>query len=226
MLIIGAFSIMGIAQNIHIDHVITVVDDLDKSVESWQQKGFTVKPGRLHANGLKNAHIKFKNGSSLELMSISEEPRDAIARNYQKLLKEGGEGIVFIALTGISTDSMELILSQNNIPHETIKGKAWNYITFPDMTGLAHFFFIESFIKVKDTPTTLTHPNQSTGINEVIVEGDKRLIQFLTLIGLKPSPNQQVLQPFQTSTGKIIIIPQKNPSKRPRISSVSFTKND
>ena len=83
----ASLTFTGLGQDIRIDHVIAVVADLDSTVIAFEELGFTVKKGRLHDNGLLNAHIKFKNNTSFELMSIKGEPTRELAREYTELLK-------------------------------------------------------------------------------------------------------------------------------------------
>ena len=47
------------AEQLRIDHAIIAVLDLEDAVATYREMGFTIKPGRLHKNGLLNSHIKF-----------------------------------------------------------------------------------------------------------------------------------------------------------------------
>jgi catechol 2,3-dioxygenase-like lactoylglutathione lyase family enzyme len=80
-----------------LDHVVLVVRDLDRAAAPFQKHGFRLKEGRLHANNLLNRHIKFRDGSSLELMTVRGSPGDAMARDYADLAASG-EGGVYVAL--------------------------------------------------------------------------------------------------------------------------------
>jgi len=222
------FSYKSNCQQIKIDHVICVVKDLDKSTSLYKKAGFKVKNGRLHKNGLINAHIKFNNHSSFELMSLRGKAGDAIAKNYEKLLKDG-EGGVFLAITGINTNKMIQILSDKNIPHKVIRMKPWSYITFPDSSSLAHFFFIDYHINVIDKPEILIHKNKANKIKDVFVEGNQNVITFLKALGLKNheetyDSERGTLTQFKTETGNIWVFLVTNSKKRPRIQSISFTK--
>ncbi|NJO88447.1 MAG: hypothetical protein HC831_05355 [Chloroflexia bacterium] len=67
-----AFTIsakVAFAQQVKIDHVICIVKDIEKAIKYYENIGFTVKKGRLHKNGLINAHIKFKNQSYVSVES-------------------------------------------------------------------------------------------------------------------------------------------------------------
>ena len=47
---------------------------------AYQRLGFSLKPGRFHAHGLRNNHIKFEDGSGLELISPPGHPTDDLTR--------------------------------------------------------------------------------------------------------------------------------------------------
>ena len=221
---------MGLGQNIRIDHVITVVTDLDSAVKAYEELGFTIKQGRFHDNGLINAHIKFKNNTSYELMSIKGEPTDEIARKYADLLKHG-KGGVFLALSGIETAEMERRLNELDIEYNTLPGKNWNYITFPQNSSLAHIFFIDYHFKTNDSKEVLTHNNFTKGIETVWLEGDEKTKHLLESLGLRPVRIRSDIklgagQGYRVVDGNIIILPRKNPDQRPRIKAVSFSKED
>jgi hypothetical protein len=147
ILLLGAVTVN--AQDIYIDHVITVVNDLDSAVKLYEKEGFTVKPGKLHENGLINAHIKFKNNSSLELMSLKGKATDELSKTYHKLLQEK-EGGVYIALTGIKTGKLMNLLESKGYKFEVTTNKAWNYITIRIVNFLLlSFLLIINFHSVK-----------------------------------------------------------------------------
>ena len=58
-----------------LDHVIIAVRDLDAASAGFVRHGFRLKPGRLHANGLLNRHIKFRDGTEQNFLSpITTKP--------------------------------------------------------------------------------------------------------------------------------------------------------
>lgn len=226
LLILPLFLPPSHGQNIRIDHVISVVRDLDKATAEHIAMGFTLKPGRLHQNGLLNAHIKFRNGTSYELMSVQGNAKDKMARTYLQLMQEK-EGGVYIALTGMATKEMDSLLSKAGIEHKVILGKAWNYITFPPTSGLAHFFFIENHLKMKDEEKYLEHKNGAIAMDRVGVEGNDEVLKFLTTLGLNITADTgavEKMRTFSTSTGDIVVVPIERRGKRPRIKRLSFRK--
>ena len=142
---------------------------------------------------------------------------------------EEGEGGVYVALSGISTDSMETILSKLNLDYDVKKGKAWTYITFPEQSSLAHFFFIDYHFEWQDPTQLLTHQNEVAEIIEIHVEGNAHLIQFFKGIGLETFDEHEDsirTTSFSTSTGKIVVTPKQKVDSRPRIRGISFGKGN
>ncbi|WP_416866402.1 MAG: VOC family protein [Imperialibacter sp.] len=218
------------SQGIKIDHVVTVVADLDQATSRYTQLGFTVKQGRLHANGLINAHVKFGNKTSLELMSVRGEPTDRMARDYQTLL-QAGEGGVYLAVSGVRTEEMEQMLSGLKIAFETSKGRSWDYITFPQEPELAHFFFIAYHGTMNDPGEITTHKNESDRITAIYIKGSERVSYFLKGIGLQSAGRKKdelfgSAEKFFTASGDIIVVPKNESAKRPRLKAVSFGSSD
>jgi hypothetical protein len=210
--------------------MITVVVDLDSAVIAFEDLGFTVKKGRLHDNGLLNAHIKFNNNTSFELMSIKGEPTDELAKEYTELLKSG-EGGVFLAVTGISIEALANKLKDLGIDYNIIPGKSWDYLTFTTKSGLAHIFFIDYHIKTIDSREIMTHENSVKGIEVVWIEGDEKVKRLLESLGLKPVRIKSDItfgggQDYFAGSGSIIVLPRNNPNQRPRIKGVSFGRED
>ena len=219
----------GECQKIFLDHVISVVPDIEIAEQELQDQGFRIKKGTLHTSGLINAHVKFDNGSSFELMSLQGVPQDEMAKEYKALLEEG-EGGVFLSLSGVNCDSMSFVLKKLGIDHEYLSQNSWNYITFPANSGLEHIFFIEYKILIDDPEEIFAHQNGIQGIQKVYVQGDQELIKFLGTIGMRSLRiihNTEWGQgvEFPTPTGSLIVIPAEQ-GKRPRIRSVVFSGED
>ena len=219
----------GVGQNITLDHVISIVPDIEIAKQKLQDQGFTIKTGTLHGNGLMNAHVKFDNGSSFELMSLIGEPNDQMAKDYESLLEEG-EGGVFLALSGIKCDSMSNVLRKSGVDHHYQLRKSWDYITFPANSGMEHIFFIEYKILMEDPEEITTHKNGIHSIEQVYVQGDQELIKFLGSIGMRSLRlihNTEWGQgvEFPTTSGSIIVIPTEK-GRRPRIKSILFNGKD
>jgi len=53
-----------------LDHIVVAVKDLEAAAERYRGFGFTLKPGRPHANGIRNLHVKFPDGTEIELLTV------------------------------------------------------------------------------------------------------------------------------------------------------------
>jgi catechol 2,3-dioxygenase-like lactoylglutathione lyase family enzyme len=80
---------------IGLDHIPIAVNDLEKAAERYRALGFALKPGRPHANGIRNQHVKFPDGTELELITAAEA-RDALTTKYRNYLAKG-DGPAFLA---------------------------------------------------------------------------------------------------------------------------------
>lgn len=207
----------GLGQ-IRIDHVVSVVADLDDTQKELTARGFRIKKGRLHENGLLNAHIKFSNHSSFELMTVKGNPGDAIAKEYQTLM-EMAEGGVYLALTGHNHDSLKVLLTNLAVPYIETSGKSWSYLSFPKDSYLAHLFFISYHFDVDALKDPTDHPNKLTRIHSVELEGSEALYQFFENIGLDPDKKAST---FHTATGNIILIDPSKLNSRPRLRRITF----
>ena len=116
---------------IGLDHVPIAVDDLDALAERLTAGfGFLTKPGRPHDNGLENVHIKFEDGSGLELMTVGR-PGDALAERYASLIADGGGG-AYLALSGVSADEVQQrlkdVIGNDDIEFEVIDAERYVYL--------------------------------------------------------------------------------------------------
>jgi catechol 2,3-dioxygenase-like lactoylglutathione lyase family enzyme len=78
-----------------LDHVPIAVRDLEAAARTYQRLGFVLKPGRPHANGIRNLHAKFSDGTELELITASKATDD-LTRTYVRHLRHG-DGPAFLA---------------------------------------------------------------------------------------------------------------------------------
>src|SRR5262245_3274208 len=79
-----------------LDHVPVAVADLEAASARYRALGFTLKPGTPHANGIRNVHAKFADGTEIELIT-APEARDKLTTTYRRHL-EAGDGPAFVAV--------------------------------------------------------------------------------------------------------------------------------
>jgi catechol 2,3-dioxygenase-like lactoylglutathione lyase family enzyme len=81
---------------IGLDHVPIAVNDLARAAEDYKALGFALKPGRPHEDGIENQHVKFTDGTELELIA-APEARDTLTATYRRHLANG-DGPAFMGL--------------------------------------------------------------------------------------------------------------------------------
>lgn len=79
-----------------VDHTPVVVGDFEKAQADFQRLGFAIKPGRVHEDGIRNAHVKFPDGTEIELITAPQAV-DALTAEYRARLVSG-EGPVYFGL--------------------------------------------------------------------------------------------------------------------------------
>ena len=97
--IVLAGAALGIAQGPAVqglDHIPIAVNDLAAAADRYRALGFSLKPGRPHENGITNQHVKFRDGTELELIT-APAARDALTTTYRRHLA-AGDGPAFLAL--------------------------------------------------------------------------------------------------------------------------------
>lgn len=215
---------MPYAQQVKIDHVVWAVPNLDSAVNHYLNEGYTIKPGRLHSNGLLNAHIKFANGTSVELMTVAGEPKDEEALEYQQIINNGGGG-AFLALCGIDFSELKECLNELQYEYILAEAKLWSYISFPPNSGLEHLFFIHSENIYIDPTKITTHKNGSRHINKVFIEGTEKAIRLFDKLGLSTQRTSDGPTEFITSTGNICLLKKSTLKERPKITKVELGGN-
>lgn len=143
-----------------LDHIPVVVKDLEQSQADFKALGFVLKPGRPHANGLRNAHVKFPDGTELELITASSAS-DALSSDYLAWLKEG-DGPAFLGLYAPGR-------------------KPSDFATFTD-PSLKRVFFSGRQHSPTDRPEHFAHPNTAFALSGVWLAGadaERRLLPRL-----------------------------------------------
>jgi hypothetical protein len=213
------------AQELRLDHVIQLCPDLPDCIDEYTDLNFHIKEGTLHENGLRNAHIKFPNSSSMEFITLEGPPSDLISKRYDQLLRNQTIG-AYLALTGLQIPKIQSELNKLNIEFETSSGKLWSYILFDETSELAHIFFIVYHLDVPSAAEVSKHRNRFDHIESVTMESTPVVIKLLTGLGLKAeriAPNKYSLA---THTGSIILNELRSLQERPKIQEVVLAKSN
>ncbi len=163
------------------DHIPIAVENLERSTDLFKKLGFTLKQGRFHSNGIRNQHIKFSNGTELELIT-SHNRNDALSTEYENFISEG-EGPAFV---GLFTDDFEALnnqLQKNNIKYE-LEGKM---LTFPIYNELHSLFFGTRSPSPTDKPEYFIHRNTAFSLvgTWIASENENKWITFLSALNIK-----------------------------------------
>jgi hypothetical protein len=136
-----------------INHTPIVVRDLEKAQADFRAMGFTIKPGRLHPDGILNAHVKFADGSELELITAPKAVDDLTSEYRSKL--EAGDGPVYYGLDAPDPASLLRKLRAAGMPLKDDGG----LLTFPLGHPLHAIFFGVRAPAPTDRPEHFVHAN-------------------------------------------------------------------
>ncbi len=150
-----------------LDHVPIAVRSLDSATATYGSLGFTIKPGRLHPNSILNAFMTFRNGTSLELITASEDG-DSLAAWYRAFSRVR-EGAAFVSLRTVEMESVIAALDSGGVGLVDSDGEttAFRTVALDAPEPFRRIFFIEYRAPTIETDSFLTHANTSTGIDAV-----------------------------------------------------------
>jgi hypothetical protein len=206
-----------------LDHVVLVVKDLDAASAGFRARGFRLKPGRLHPNNLLNRHIKFGDGSSLELMMVQGAPRDAMARDYADLVARA-EGGVYVALRVQDLNAaMKAADDVGLSPRESASG-SWRFLSFPSTSPAAALFFSTGGASVQDPDSLLDHAPRVEGLAEVWLEGGSEVVELLESLGAQRcgrvrAADGRTGERLALGRGRLVVLPREA-TARPRVAGV------
>jgi catechol 2,3-dioxygenase-like lactoylglutathione lyase family enzyme len=205
-----------------LDHVVLVVRDLDRAAATFRAHGFRLKQGRLHGNNLLNRHVKFRDGTSLELMSIQGEPRDAMAQDYADLAA-AGEGGVYVALRVADVAAAGRVAAALRLDTRRSTSGPWQFVSFAPSSPAAAVFF-SAGTAVQDADSLVSHEPDVLGLDEAWVEGGPGLVALLerlgaTRCGAARSSNGLAGERLALRKGSVVVVPMLAAS-RPRVLGV------
>lgn len=168
--------------NFTIDHISIVVSNLDEAKKTFKDLGFTIKPGRTHANSIENAHIKFENGTAIELITALQ-PLDELSGQYFHE-KSNGDGPLFLSM-GMDDHEQAVEMLKDFQPILT-EGGYYKWLTFPKFSGLDYMYFMKYTNPPIDKKEHLEHDNGVSGIKSIKLSKDsfnleKNMFSLLSL---------------------------------------------
>jgi catechol 2,3-dioxygenase-like lactoylglutathione lyase family enzyme len=180
--VMAAVAVLGSAPDapavVGLDHIPIAVADLEKAAERYRALGFALKPGRPHDNGIRNQHVKFTDGTELELIT-APEARDALTTTYRRHLA-AGDGPAFLALFAPSFDRAAARLAAAGAPFRR-QGRSFD---FGEAEPLRYLFLGPRNHSPTDRPEHFAHANGAESLVAVWLAADdlgpeRRLLEAL-----------------------------------------------
>jgi catechol 2,3-dioxygenase-like lactoylglutathione lyase family enzyme len=137
-----------------LDHIIIVVNDLEAAASRYRAMGFALKPGRPHDNGIRNQHVKFEDGTELELLTAAEA-KDQLTAQYRRYLAQG-DGPAHVVLYAPDADALA-----KQIVGGEFGAQRDGLITFPIGHRLRPIFFGGRNKSPTDRPEHFAHRNSA-----------------------------------------------------------------
>lgn len=190
-----------------LDHIPLAVKDLEQSKADFEALGFVLKPGRPHANGLRNAHAKFPDGTEIELITAPAAV-DALTSDYRNWLK-GGDGPAFLGLYTPDFNALIERLARFGLALDR-KG---DLVTFSESADLRRLFFARRQHSPTDRPEHFAHANTALSLAGVWLAGVVAEQHLLLKLGVTPTDNPPCgpfgsgSAVFSLSEGEITFLP-------------------
>jgi|GEM_PF-595925 len=245
LLAIGVLATEGAAQpgapgcaapadsvRLRLDHVPIAVRDLDAAARTFGALGFSFKPGRLHENSILNQHVKFADGSALELITATE-PRDDLARYYRDFLAHG-EGGAFLSLDAGPVAPVSAAIRPVEPDHHLTPGAYFESLGFEGAHPLRYLFFILIQSRPPDLPEHLTHANGAARLAAVWVRRhdpshERRLLERL---GARACPSTLrlpvggVMSEVRLERGSLYLVPSPGAAPARAVAGVTIEVPD
>lgn len=194
-----------------IDHIPLAVKDLEQAVKTYQRLGFVIKPGRFHANGIRNAQVKYANGAGIELITATE-PNDELTRRYLSLLS-AGEGPAFVGFHCSDLGPVVERLRAANLAYSSDDGIL--EVGAPELDWL--FVFAGTNQSLTDRPEHFAHPNTADATLAVwiAVSDPERVTAFFRDLGARLErkqvnvPDSDTAMVATLAEGEVVILPKQ-----------------
>jgi hypothetical protein len=189
-----------------LDHIPLAVKDLEQSKVDFEALGFVLKPGRPHETGLRNAHVKFPDGTEIELIT-APLATDALASEYHSWLRDG-DGPVFLGLYAPDLSKLVQRSSQLGLSLDR-KG---DFVTISEPPALRRLFFARRQRSPTDQSEHFAHANTAFSLEGIWLAGavaEQRLLPMLGAVPVEPpcGPFGSGAAAFSMAEGKIVLLP-------------------
>jgi hypothetical protein len=215
-----------------LDHVTIAVRDLESAAAAFSDDlGFSLKPGRVHENGLRNVHIRFTDGSAIELLTTGDGVPDELSESYERFLS-AGDGGAYLALRAGPVEAVLGRLEERAVEARVTRGKAFDWVAFPMDHPLHRVYFIHVHTRPPDLPEQLDHANGATGLSAVWVETrapralEELLVRFgADACGEVATPEGPAGRGYGLRGGAVVVVPAAQDRTEPRVRAVSIASD-
>lgn len=184
-----------------VDHIPLAVADLEVAASHYGQLGFTLKPGRPHENGIRNQHVKFADGTAIELITAADA-RDALTAEYRAHLA-GGDGAAFVSLFAPELNRVARAFDAERGACRRGDG----LLSFPLGDPLRYVFFGARTTSPTDRPEHFRHPNGAEALIGVWIAADGLAAERALLAGLGATITEQDVNVPETVRGAVARFP-------------------
>lgn len=214
-------------RSLRLDHAIVVVRSLDAAEARFRSMGFRIKPGRLHADNLSNRHVKFRDHTGIELMTLAGPPADPMARDYAALLETGEKG-VYAALWSDDLGAVESGARRVGIPARLTHDAPWDFLSFPGVPDGAAVFVGAGGSPPNDPESVLDHENGAVGLAAAWIEAGPKLEALLRDLGGRPCepvtlPDGRTGARWPLRSGSLVLVRPEH-ADRPRLLGVEVRR--
>jgi hypothetical protein len=181
-----------------IDHLVIVVNDLEKAASDYRQLGFTVVPGGKHPVGSHNALIAFADGSYLEIIAFYREAAD---HRWWQPLRQGERLVDYCMQTDdLEGDTRKLrecgVTINDPVPWSRTRPDGYELhwklsLVTGAQRGVAPFLIQDVTPRDERIPRQWEHANGAAGIGTLSVavrELSKVDHWYQTVLGRSPQP--------------------------------------
>jgi hypothetical protein len=187
-----------------IDHIPVVVSNLEKAQADFRRIGFSIKLGRPHADGIRNAHVKFPDGTEIELITAPAAV-DALTTEYRAKIKMG-DGPVYFGLYAPDRTALAVKLRMGGFD---VHDDDNSTLTFPSASPLHPLFFGGRNKSPTDKPEYFAHENSAVRLSALWVRDDRELRKLFRDLGMPLTPVHQCA-PISKSGSSAATLPEGN----------------
>ena len=209
MLVAACRALAAEPMIVGLDHVPIAVADLRQAETDFRRLGFVLKPGRSHGNGIHNSHVKFADGTELELITAAQAV-DLLTTEYREWIRQG-DGPVFLGLYAPdrAAASSRLLAS--------------GAIATPEWIGFAaedprHWLFVSGRQhSPTDKPEHFRHPNGARRLAGVWLAGADAIVPLLDTAptaAARCGPLGRAVQAVTLPEAEVLMLPVGAASRR------------